>query len=156
MIKSVVLALVAGAATLAAGAAHAGNVSWSIGISTPIVGTVFSNEPAYPVAYMPPARVYLPPPPQVVYAPAPPQVVYEPVPVYRPEPVYAPEPAYVPAYYPRQAVYYRPVPVEYSRYAPEWRHDHGRWDHHHHGNHWDGRSDGRRDERRDEHGWRRD
>jgi hypothetical protein len=103
MIKSAFIAVLATAATLGAGSAHAGGVSWSIGINTPVVGSVISNAP-YPY-YGP------------VYAPAP---VYESVPVYRDVPQ---------AYYPGQ-VYYRPVPVAYPRYEPGWRHgDHRGRDH---------------------------
>ena len=117
MFKSVAIALVASAATLAAGAAQAGGVSWSIGINTPIVGTVISNAPSYgPGVYAPVPRVYVPVPAPVFYA-APPDY-YAPSPAY-----YAPPPAYYP--YPRAATYYRPLPVVYPRYAPVWRHEHG-------------------------------
>lgn len=105
MIKSAFLALATTAATLAAGSAHAGGVSWSIGINTPIVGTVISNAPVYGVAYGP------------VYAPEP--YYDEPAPVYAPVPVYRAAPPV--AYYPRET-YYRPVPVVYPRYYPGWRH----------------------------------
>ena len=82
MKRSLILGLAAGAALLAAGAAHAGNVQWSIGINLPPVATVISSGPAYypePVYYQEP-RYYAPPP--VVYR-APP-VVYSPPVVYRP------------------------------------------------------------------------
>ncbi len=111
MIKSAFIAVLTTAATLGAGSAHAGGVSWSIGINTPVMGSMISNAP-YPY-YGP------------VYAPAP---VYESVPVYAPVPVYRDVPqAY--GYYPGQ-VYYRPVPVAYPRYEPGWRHgDHRDRDH---------------------------
>jgi hypothetical protein len=117
MIKSAFLALVTSAAMLGAGSAHArGGVSWSIGINTPVVGTVISNAPAY--GYGP---VYAP-----VYAAEP--VYAPPVPVYRAAP-------WVGGYYPRP-IYYRSVPVVYPRYYyPGWRHGYGR-DHH---GRWDGR-----------------
>lgn len=119
MYKSLVLALVTGAAVLGSSTAHAGgNVSWSIGINTPVVGTVISNAPAY----------YAPVP---VYAPAP--VYVEAPPVYAPVPVAAYRPAPAPVYYPRQRVYYEPVPVVYERHYPGWRHGH----------HMDHRRDGR-------------
>jgi len=100
--KSVILALVAVGATLAAGAAQAG-VHWSVGINLPV--------PVYgaPV-YSAPVPVYAAP---AYYDPAP--VYYEPAPVYR-----RPYPVYV-----------RPVPVVYPRYYRGW-HDHdrrGHWEH---------------------------
>ena len=113
MIRSAFLALLTTAATLGAGSAHAGGVSWSIGINTPIVGTVVSNAPVYVPSYGP---------------------MYAPVPVYRVAPSAG--------YYPRP-IYYRPVPVVYPRYYPGWRYDrdHGRRDHGHDrdGEHWNGR-----------------
>ena len=78
MNKSLIAAVATAASLLSAGAAHAGNVYWSIGISAPPVGTVISNAPYYgpaPVVYAPPPVVYAPAP---VYAPPP--VVYRPVP----------------------------------------------------------------------------
>lgn len=120
MIKSIVLALVTGATALGAANAHAGGVSWSVGIHTPVVGTVISNRPAYyePAYYAPDYGAYAP--------------VYAPAPVYRvvPPPV---------AYYPAPVVYHRPVPVLYPRYYhgyarhPGWRHGHGH--RHWHGGH---------------------
>lgn len=107
MIKTAFLALITTAATLGAGSAHAGGVAWSIGINTPIVGTVISNAPVY-------ARGYAP-----VYAAEP---VYESAPVYAPVPVYRAEPRT--DYYPAP-IYYRPAPVVYPRYYPGWRH--GEW-----------------------------
>jgi hypothetical protein len=95
--KHLALAIAGAACVLTAGAAQAGNVYWSIGISAPPVGTVISNTPVYsepaPVVYSPP--VYVEPAP-VVYAP-PPRVYYRPVPVY-----YRPAPAvvYRAGYYP--------------------------------------------------------
>jgi hypothetical protein len=115
MIKSIVLAFATIAATLGAGAAHAGGVSWSIGINTPVVGTVITNAPRY-------GHVYAAPYP-----------VYAPVPVYAPAPVYVPAPPVV--YYPRN-VYYRPVPVVYPYRHPGWGRGHdGRWDGRHGGYH---------------------
>lgn len=65
------------AAALTAGAAQAGDVSWSVTIGSP--------RPAPRVIYTPPPVVYTPPP--VVYTPAP--VVYHPAPVvYSVAPVY--------------------------------------------------------------------
>jgi hypothetical protein len=111
MSKSIVLALIASAAALVAVPAHAGNVSWSVGINLPL------------------PQLVLPAPPVFVAA--------APVPVYAPEPVYYQrEPVYAPetVYYQRQPVYVRPVPVAYPRYyyqQPAWQHhhhDHDRWD----------------------------
>lgn len=85
--------LVTAAGALAAGSANAGDVYWSVGISSPGVGTVISNAPPAPV-YMAPAPVVYAPPP-VVYAP-PPRVIYRPVPVYTaPRVVYQPVPVVV-------------------------------------------------------------
>jgi hypothetical protein len=108
MNKSIVLALIASAAALSTVPAHAGNVSWSVGINLPV------------------PRIVLPVPSVYVAAPAP---VYAPEPVYyQSQPVYAPEPVY----YQRQPVYVRPVPVVYPRYYyPGWHRehrDHDRWD----------------------------
>jgi hypothetical protein len=69
------MATAAVAAALTAGAAQAGDVSWSVTIGSP--------QPAPRVIYTPPPVVHAPPP--VVYHPAP--VVYQPV-VYG-QPVYA-------------------------------------------------------------------
>lgn len=110
MNRSIVLAFAAAAATLASGAAHAGGVSWHLGINLPV-----------PQLVLPP----LPVPQVVVSAPRP--VYYE----SAPQPVYY-EPA--PVVYQRPPVVYRPVPVVYPRYdAPHWhgrdhRDDRGRWD----------------------------
>jgi hypothetical protein len=126
--KSFAAALVAIASTLGAGAAHAGgHVSWSIGINTPIVGTVVTNAPVY----YEPAPVY--------YQPAP--VYYQPAPVYAPAPVYVSTPVYRAApqvaYYPRYGAHYRPVPVAYPRYY--------RGGHPHHHARWETRGEWRRD-----------
>lgn len=85
--KHIAIAFATAACALATGAAHAGNVQWSVGISLPPIGTVITNAPVYA-----PAPVY--------YEPAP--VYYQPAPVY-----YQPAPVYVAP--PR--VVYRPVPV---------------------------------------------
>ncbi|MBS0445813.1 MAG: hypothetical protein JSR59_07675 [Proteobacteria bacterium] len=90
MRKSTLLAAVAVAGSLIAGAAHAA-VAVSVGIGLPRVGAVISTGPAYYPAYYP-APAYAP-----VYAPA---YVAPPV-VYRPSlPVY-----YGPRYYARPVVY---------------------------------------------------
>lgn len=152
MSKSLFAAVAAAASLLAAGAAHAGNVYWSVGISAPAVGTVISNAP--PVVVAPAPVVYAPPP--VVYAPPP--VVYEPAPV-----VVRPVPRVV---YGAPVVIGRPVPVGY--YGGGWgdrdhdgipnrydRYD-NRWGHPHHGG-WDRDRDGvpdrydRRDDRKYRH-----
>jgi hypothetical protein len=123
MIKSAFLAL-ASAATLAAGSAHAGGVSWSIDINTPVLGTVISNAPVYRAPAYGPAygAVYGPPPVYVA-----PPVRYAPVPVY---PV-APPVAYYPA--PVASVVY--VAPGYAghrmhRGHPGWRHGHRHGDRH--------------------------
>ncbi|HEX6362942.1 MAG TPA: hypothetical protein VFZ93_08295 [Albitalea sp.] len=129
MKKLITLALAAAGCALGTGAAHAGNVYWSVGINLPPVGTVVSNAP--PPVYAP-APVYVPAP--VVVAPPPPVYVVPPRVVYRPAPVYVPAP-----------VVYRPVPVvaypHRHKHRGEWRghrHEHrdeygtvyrdGRWD----------------------------
>lgn len=122
MNKSLIAAVATAASLLAAGAAHAGNVYWSIGISAPPVGTVISNGPVYAPVYAPAPVVYAPPP--VVYAPPP--VVYQPAPR---------------VVYPAPVVVGRPVPIGYH---PGWgdrdrdgipnrydRHD-NRYGHHQH------------------------
>ena len=81
MQRSFVLAAVAAATLLTAGAAHAGGVNWSIGISAPPVTAFvgdsayypapsYSSSPSYPAApyysprvYTPAPRIWLPPPP---------------------------------------------------------------------------------------------
>jgi hypothetical protein len=122
MKKTLILSLAATATLLAAGAAQAGNVNWSIGISLPPIGTVISNGPVYG-----PAPVYAPAP--VYYEPAP--VVYAPPPV-----IYRPAPRVI---YQRPVVVSRPVPIVYPGYG------HGGWDRDHDGipNRWD-RVDNRR------------
>ena len=112
MYKSIATALIATAATFGAGAAHAGDVSWQIGINLPAMGAVVSNAPYYA-----PAPIYQSEP---VYMPAPPVYIQAPVPVYRVAPPVA--------YYPRQGVYYRPVPVAYPRYDADWQYRQWRWD----------------------------
>ena len=103
MIKSLVLAAVTAAGALGTGSANAG-VSWSIGINTPVVGTVVSGGPGH---Y---GRGYDRPGYASVYAPAP---------VYR----VAPPVAYYPA-----PVYYRPAPVFYPRYYRGWHGHYRHWD----------------------------
>lgn len=112
MYKSIATALIATAATLGAGAAHAGDVSWQIGINLPAVGAIVSNAPYYA-----PVPVYQAEP---VYVPAP--RVYVRAPAYRVAPPVA--------YFPRQDVYYQPVPVAYPRYDGDWRHRERRWEDH--------------------------
>ena len=130
MARPLILALATTATLLCAGAAHAGNVQWSIGINLPAIGTVITNLPVpFPV---PVFRA----PPQVVYqAPAP--VYYEePAPVYyqAPEPVYyqaPPQVVYRPVprgYAPAPVVYVRSVPAVYPRFRPEWSKHDRRWD----------------------------
>ena len=132
MNKSLIAAVAATASLLGTGAAHAGDVYWSIGINAPPVGTVISNAPVYapaPVIVAPPPVVYAPPP--VVYAPAP--VMYQPAPR---------------VVYPAPVVVGRPVPVAYgggwgdrdrdgipnrydrydNRYSHHHGHRHGGWD----------------------------
>ena len=111
MIKSVVLAFVTAAAAIGSTSAHAGGVSWSVGVNAPGVSTVVTNGPGY---YRPGYRHGY----GRVYAPAP---VYVPTPVYRVPPRVA--------YYPPPVVY-RPAPVVYPRYYPGWRHDRRHWDGH--------------------------
>ena len=65
MKRPVILALAASAALLGAGAAHAGNVHWSVGVNLPPVATVISNGPVWGApAYYPAPVTYAPP---VVY-----------------------------------------------------------------------------------------
>ncbi len=107
MNKSIVLALIASAAALATVPAHAGNVSWSVGVNLP--------------------GIVLPVPPVFVSAP---------VPVYAPERVYLQaQPACAPeyVYYRRVPAYVRPVSVVYPRYYPRyyqpyWHRDHDHWE----------------------------
>ena len=130
--NKVIACVLLGAATLAAGTARAGGVSWSIDINTPVIGTVISNAPAYRVpAYAVPvyaqAPVYVQAPVPVYEAPY--RAIYpaEYVAEYAAE--YAAE--YRPAY---RQVYrdgrpaYRPAPVVYVRDGGRhW----DRYDHHH-------------------------
>lgn len=117
-----ILALATGG-LLAAGAAQARDVYWSIGINAPVagvgVGTVISNAPAYPVAVMPAYPMY---------APAPVVMVPPPVIAYRPAPRYVAVPVY-------------PHRHGHGRWARErWERDRdGRWDDrrgHRHGDRW--------------------
>jgi hypothetical protein len=99
--NKILLASLAVAGSLAAGAARASDVYWSIGLSAPIhpgvsIGTVISNSPGYR-GYVRPAPIY--------YAPAP--VYYAPPPVY-----VAPAPVYV---------------VPRGHYRHDYRHDKRRW-----------------------------
>jgi hypothetical protein len=127
MARKLILALASTVALMAAGTAHAGGVSWSVGINLPGIGTVISNAP-----------VYVPAPVVVYQEPAP--VVYQrPAPVYAPAPVIYQQPA--PVVYETQRVYY-PVPrvvmapqqVVYVGQAPRWA-SHGR-DHDRDGGRW--------------------
>lgn len=122
--NKVIACVLLGAATLAAGTARAGGVSWSIDINTPVIGTVISNAPAYRVpAYAVPVYAQAP-----VYVQAPVPVYETPYRVIYPA-EYAAE--YRPAY---RQVYrdgrpaYRPAPVVYVRDGGR-RWD--RYDHHH-------------------------
>jgi|RhisoiCoNPM_1038542.scaffolds.fasta_scaffold03902_2 hypothetical protein len=103
--KTLAIAALGLAGVAATGAAHAGNVAWSVGINLPPLVISGGNVGAYYPApvYYPPPVVYAPPP--VVYAP-PPRVVYAPPPViYRPAP----------------PVVYRPAPVRYDPQHGYWR-----------------------------------
>ena len=115
MFRQIVFALAGSAALVAAPAAHADRVYWSLNVGVPGVVSTFSN--AYPVYQAPPV-VYAPPPrlPPVYFAPPPP-----------PRPVYY---GYAPVYGPVYGVPLR----RWDR--DHWRHDHGR-----HGGHrdWDDR-----------------
>ncbi len=122
MARKLILALASTAALMCAGTAHAGGVSWSVGINLPGVGTVISNAPIYVPA---PVVVYQEPAPVVVYQ--------RPVPIYAPAPVVYQQPpvAYLPPqlmYYPAPRVF-APVPqqVVYVRPVPQWvQYGHGR------------------------------
>ena len=126
MKKQIPLVLATAACALGTGAAHAGTVFWSIGISAPVVGTVISNAPAY---YPQPAPAYYPEP--AYYYPAP-VYVTPPRVVYRPPVVIAPRPYHGSP----QVVYGGWNRVAYP--VPQYRHD-GRDDRR------DGRSANRRD-----------
>lgn len=119
MNKSIVIALATGAAALlATGAAQAGHVNWSIGISLAPVATVISSGPVYGPAY----PVYAPAYP--VYAPvyaSPPVVVYpEAYPVAYPAPYYG-----RPYHGHRHYRSYGPAPVVYGPPPGPWRQDRG-------------------------------
>jgi hypothetical protein len=142
MARTLILALASTAAVLTAGTAHAGGVTWTIGINAPGVTTVVSSGPVYhrapvyvpaPVVYAP-APTYLPPP----AAFGPPQVSY---PV--PHGVYGPVPRHVVQ---APVVVVRPVPVVYER-VPQWAPP---------GHRHEGRRDWRRDDRRHGHDARSD
>lgn len=108
MKRSIVLAGIAAATLLAAGAAQAGNVNWSVGINLPPVTTYVSNGPDY-------------------YYPAP---VYAPRRVYRePQPVYYVAP---PRAYAHPHVWLPPLPPLPRLPPPPWAHGGG-----HHAGHWD-------------------
>lgn len=72
--KSSMAAALLLASALCAGAAHAGNVQWSVGINLPAVATVVAYEPGHHPAqpvYHVPTPVYVEPAPRVVYRPVP-------------------------------------------------------------------------------------
>ena len=129
--KTRLIAAAALTTAMFAGAAHAGDVSWSIGIQAPVgpgatIGTVISNRHFAPVVVTPPV-VYTPAP--VVYAPAPvvhappPRVVYAP-----PPPVYVPyRTVMAPVWLHGRWVY----PNAHRRHHHDrdgWRDDRGHWD----------------------------
>ena len=112
MKRNWILGLVAAGSLLAAGAAQAGNVQWSIGVNLPPVATVISSGPAY---FPAPPMVYAP---SVRYAP--PAVVYE-EPVYEGPTVIYREPR---PYYRAPTVVYRPGrPFYEGRGAVGWHGD---------------------------------
>ena len=96
--NKVIACVLVATATLAAGTARAGGVSWSIDINTPVIGTVISNGPAYRVP---------------AYA----------VPVYVQAPAYAAVPVYAEPYQPEyRTVYRRESRHEYRHeYRPVYR-----------------------------------
>ena len=106
------LVLAAGVAIAAlgmAGAAQAGNVYWSVGVSSPGVNVGVANgAPMYQPVYQEP--VYVAPAP--IYRRAPREVVY-----VQPEPVYVAPPQYVQAGW------------GYPGWERGWRHGHGHRDH---------------------------
>lgn len=112
--RKLIALLVTAAGAMAAGSANAGDVYWSVGISSPGIGTVISNAPPAPVYVAPAPVIYAPQP--VVYTP-PPRVIYRPVPVYA-----APR------------VVYQPVPVVVRGHGHgHYKHRHHRQHHRHHG-----------------------
>jgi hypothetical protein len=134
MNKSIILALAAAGTLLGAGAAHAGNVQWSVGINLPVPGIVLTGGPVYQQ-------------PSYGYRAEP--VYYAPAPAY-----YAPEPVYYPRH-PQWRHHYRSVPVpvvSVPRYQPGWqpvvypRHGDRRWEHRR-----DHREERREDRREDRH-----
>jgi len=108
MKRPLVIAFAAGAALLAAGAAHASDVRWSVGIGLPPVATVISNGPVYA-----PAPVYAAAP---VYAPP---AVVDVAPVYAPPAVVVAPPVYRGWYHPRYVVH-RPVVVRQDDRRHHW------------------------------------
>ncbi len=122
---------------LATSMAHAGNISWSIGINLPPVGAVVSDAPYYGGGqyYEPPQVAYRPAP--VYYSP--PAVIYRPAPVY-----YSPAPAVVYRQVPR---YVGPPVYVVERRWPGYR----GWDRHGHQGHFGGHG-GRRDRDWNHHG----
>ncbi len=125
MYKTFAATVLAASSLVAAPAVQARDISWSIGISAPGIGTVISNAPTYyapvpvyaPEPYYAPVRSYAP---EVVYAP---EVYYN-----RPDVYYAPEPDHVHSapryvrrvappvvYGPQRGETYRPAPVVYTR-----------------------------------------
>lgn len=114
MNKSLIAAVLAGAALLGSGAAGAAQVGWSVNVGVPVAAPVVVAPYGYGYGYAPVRRAVVP---AAYYAPAP--VIYP-----RAVPYYV-RPAYV-------------RPVIYPRYRGwernGWRHD----DHHrgpHHGDH---------------------
>jgi hypothetical protein len=99
MKASLRIAAVAGIALIAAGAAVAGDVRWSVTIGTPVYQQpVYQPAPRPVVVYPPqvvyPAPVVVYPTPQVVYQQ--PQVIYQQPPVVYQQPrvIYQPQPVY--------------------------------------------------------------
>jgi hypothetical protein len=87
--KPLIAATLAIAGLLAAGAAHAGDVHWSIGVNLPVHPNVSIGVHSAPPVILRPVPVYGPP---VVYAPRP-RVIYAPAPVFvERAPVYVNDP----------------------------------------------------------------